>query len=110
MAQHRGVALYLGVCRRVSRVMSSVTGPRLRPPGRLGVHLQERLVQLLRIVEDGWPDLIGRPLDGAAVRVHLVGRVAAKGFETVPRGVEEIDRGSPGDPVPTRAVVDPRLM
>src|SRR2546428_6959781 len=56
---------------------------------RSGVHLQERLVQLLRIVEDGWPDLIGRPLDGAAVRVHLVGRVAAEGFETVPRGVED---------------------
>ncbi len=56
------------------RVTECRGGPFLR------VDAQEGLVQLLRMVENGGPDLILRPPDGAAVRIHLVRGVPPEGL------------------------------
>src|SRR4029450_6443849 len=53
----------------------AITGS--RPATRaLRVDAQERLVELLRVVEDRRPDLLLGPLDRATVRIHLIRGVA----------------------------------
>src|SRR5215470_18585379 len=76
----------------------------------LCVDAQEGLVELLRIVKDGWAHLVGRPLDRSAVGVHLVGGVPAKRFEPVAGRIEEINRCAACDAMTPGAVIDARLV
>src|SRR5262244_873590 len=55
------------------------------------VGAQERLVELLRVIEHRRADAIRGPLDGPAIRVHLVGGVAAERLEAIAGRVEEVD-------------------
>src|SRR6266849_1075825 len=98
---------------RASQALSGRCRPSPRLPirlPRLCVNLQKRLVELLRVVEDGRPYLIGRPFDRAAVGVHLVGGVAAKRLKPIAGRIEEVNRGAPRDPMSPGPVVDPRLV
>src|SRR5262245_20665546 len=76
----------------------------------LCVDAQERLVQLLRVVEDGWSDLVLRPANGPAVRIHLIRRVPSERLEAIAGRIEEVDCRPACDPVAPRPVVDPRLV
>src|SRR5262245_39852669 len=71
----------------------------------LGIHTQEGLVELLRIVKHRLDDLILRPGDRARIRIHLIGAVAPKGLQTVARRIEEVYGGATRDTVTARAVV-----
>src|SRR6266568_2895317 len=54
------------------------------PRDGLCVDAQERLVQLLRIVEDGGPDLVLRPSDRSTIRIHLVRGVPSECLQAIP--------------------------
>src|SRR5215467_3402888 len=56
--------------------------PRTAVP-TLRVDAQKRLVQLLRIVEDGRADLVLRPPDSPTVRIHLIRGVPAEGLQAI---------------------------
>src|SRR4029450_10041453 len=97
-------------------VSERAEGDSVRPGGahdlsrNLCVDAQKRLIQLLRIVEDGRSNLGRRPLDRAAVRVHLIGGVAAEGLEPVTRGIEEVARPAPRDPMTAGTIAAPRRV